>query len=73
MKTEDSYEHTAKDVVKCLTVLIMNSKNSSNRSKNENITRTMKGGLGGIIMRKFVDLSPKMDSYLKDDENEEKN
>lgn len=33
----------------------------------------MKGGLGGIIMRKFVDLSPKMDSYLKDDENEEKN
>ena len=33
----------------------------------------MKGELGGIIMRKFVDLSPKTDPYSKDDESEEKN
>ena len=72
MKTEDSYEHTAKDVVKCLTVLIMNSKNSSNRWKWKYYSYNERC-LGGIIMRKFADSSPKMDSFLKDDENEEKN
>ena len=72
VKTENVYEDIPDDVEKRFNTSNYKVNRQLPTGKNKNVTRLMKGELGGKIMRKFVGVITKTYSYSIDDDSEYK-
>ena len=72
IKTEDVYEHIAKDVEKRFDTSNYEIDRLLPKSKKKKWIELMKEELGGKIMTKFVGLRPKKFSFLMDESSGEK-
>ena len=73
IKTKDDYKDIADDVEKDLIRQIMKSIDHCLQEKLKKLTGTMKDELGEKIITKLVAVRQKIDSYLIDHENSDKN